>query len=254
MKEADINFGALYLIEYEGEKRCARITSKLAPDPGRQRSRTYKFEYPDGSTPYSNTVDASKIICTWAEYEKTPEYAEKHARQVREHLDKQVVAAMTEWWELLQQFVSSLVGGRANGAYLNYETRQATSVEEFRNSVGKMHISLPLETLIQLADMPLPPMDGVKVAMETRDEINAQLNVARLPQVEAMIRDQIDVYGPSYGVPMMREYVEALRSSQVDGPHDPLLIVARLNPRDSMLKTLSQEEQFAYLVPLLDWQ
>jgi hypothetical protein len=253
MKEADITFGSLYLCEIDGDKHCKRIVRKVPPEAGRQRSRTYVWENPDGTQPvYDFMVDASKIICPWSEYEKTPEYAERHRARVMSELEATLSSSLSIWYEQLRQYVRTLTGATMAVSYLPYDVRNGVeSVQDFEERILKQRVTLSLADLVKYTKIPLPPLDAVQTAFETKAEIESQFLKASLPATEGALLEAIDTGG--YSIAQVNQYVSAVTKTGTPGPHAPLVKLAVSDPRDSFLKGLTEDDQFAYLIPHLDW-
>lgn len=256
MKEADINFGSLYLCEIDGTKECKRILRKVPPEPGRQRSRTYVWENPDGTQPtYDFTVDASKIICPWSEYEKTPEYAERHRAKVLSQLNGAVNTAINTWYEQLRQYLSTITKANLANAYVTYDLRSAENIDDLMSRVMQLKVLVPLGDFINLTQVPLPPTNALEAAFETRGDVEQQFLAQELPEIEQALLTEVGNLSSSGdgALAHLDRYLEIIRKLGTPAEHLPLTRLASIIPKSRFLKSLTEEDQFKYLIPRLDW-
>lgn len=260
MKEADLTFGGWYAIEIDNHAERWKLVFKHPVQPGKTRSRMYRINQDNGAT---RDIDASKILMTWADYERTPDYAEKQAHLVEEDLNERVAKAMAEWAQTLLEYLTTLVApynktGRSAvtmGTGIAPRVRATTSAEDFvKEFVYSHHLTIPLSALVKLGDIPLPPADAVQSAMDQREEISTHMVSQVLPILEQRAVTAANLYaqdsaGASYFPHALREYINAIQKAQIPGPHPPLVEMAKLGlyPVDP-----TSDPLFAYLLDLGD--
>lgn len=267
MKEADIQYKQLYAVEpYEGQGRellCMVVETKMPPKAGASRSRMYRCRMHGDSNASPQFIDASKILMSWADYEKTPEYAERHLETVTQALDASVHQAKQNWARTLESYVIAATPKSKNGqTVVGVRLLGRTdTVEDLVDTVMGGSVHTDIGAIVRLGQLPIPDTAPVQAAMDHRQETLASLTRQVLPHREARLlagmrearAANVDGRWVNGSRIALENYVDDLALTGIEGPHELLVELSKAFPTEPWLKELTQQPQFHYLIPYLDF-
>lgn len=192
MKEKDLRFGTAYAVRM-GTKQENRLPERVVliekmPVPyGRTRSRIYLA---DDHLGRRQQIDASRFLCTWEEYEKTPEHLAHIRETVRSDLTYRINIALNQWLEWMgQSFQATFPTGKVG--YMPYQRPIASmipkdldaAIDHVLMPAKKMLVSLPYSVLIDSGLVQMPSTEAVADAVEAFLDFEA-MNAKPEPESE----------------------------------------------------------------------
>jgi hypothetical protein len=178
MNKDDIRIGTHYLIRIPDSTNAndyrvakGKYLGRALPKPGNKRSRGHNFETGGGDSTVIVTIDATRVISTWKEYENTPGYLRTTVNDLTQELNRLWRDGLKEYAELLASILGlpTAKAGMPAGTMGIPSSRILTMSQRDYGELGyqgypydsmrNFGIKLGLDEIVELlrkADLPVP--------------------------------------------------------------------------------------------------